>query len=444
MMKWDIHQGRRIRIRDRERHQMPTDSEIRTDNSVDRSGHRWGLGMLTRVLLVVAALGGTNIGVVGAFPKMNTSNRRQSLTITVRNGQRKRPWQGAQKKIEASLWQGFDRKRTRTQNTSLTRLNLFFNTRDGNGNIVKKGRNRQGKPSVEILKELGSAGSFFPKEFNVPGAKDVSLTLRHMTTNDLKVLVPMCIQEFGSGEFNGTSRSRSLLPRWVVDPKQIPDLWEGFSFEMLIYWTLKLKLMQGGNSRRPGRKQPKDPVMLVLCEKKHSETERILSWESNENDSTVVGMVELSLQPPDADRNPPALPLPLWVKVALAKHTTIDGSLQGWVTNLLISDSSRGKGYSKILMAAAEGIAKHRWGCSLVYLHADADFRSGKVPQSLYEGIGYDLVIGSTKKEKGGSNDDEDLNAKFSWMGVSGKELERFSAIRMVDGVALLCYAKKL
>ena len=111
----------------------------------------------------------------------------------------------------------------------------------------------------------------------------------------------------------------------------------------------------------------------------------------------------------------------------------------------MISDSSRGKGYSKILMAAAEGIAKHRWGCSSVWLHADADFRSGKVPQSLYEGIGYDLVIGSTRKQNKNKNEiDEDPSAKFAWMGVSGKELERFSAIRMIDGVALLCYAKKL
>ena len=178
--------------------------------------------------------------------------------------------------------------------------------------------------------------------------------------------------------------------------------------------------------------------------KKKIDSEVKLSWEPTEDDSAVVGMVELSLQPPDADRNPPALPLPLWVKAALAKHTTLDGSLQGWVTNLLISDESRGKGYSKILMAAAEGIAKHRWGCSSGYLHADADFRSGKVPQSLYEGLGYNLVIGSTKKGKGGGNDDEDPSAKFAWMGVSGKEMERFSAIRMVDGVALLCYAKKL
>ncbi len=411
---------RRIRIRDESLHE--DFSEIGST----RCGHRKrGLGSLSTILLVAVALGRTSVAT--AFPNKS----RHPLAVAVRTGQRKRPWQESREELEASLWQGFDRQRT---TSSTTRLNLFFNTRDENGNIVKK-KKRQGKPTAATLQELGSAEISFPKTVKVPNADDVTLTLRHMTNDDLKALVPMCIREFGSGEFNGTNRRRSLLPRWVADPRQIPDVWEGFSFEMLIYWTLKLKLMQGGNSRRPQQKQPRDPVMLVLCESKDS-----ISYPLQDE---VVGMVELSLQPPDADRNPPALPLPLWVKAALAKHTTMDGSLQGWVTNLLISDSSRGKGYSKILMAAAEGIAKHQWGCNTVWLHADADFRSGKVPQSLYEGIGYDLVIGSTRK-KPAESDTEDPSAKFAWMGVSGKELERFSAIRMIDGVALLCYAKKL
>lgn len=331
---------------------------------------------------------------------------------------------------------------------------MFFNKRDEEGNIIKKEKKtRVIKPSANTLNELRSAGNTFPKEITLSNNidDDVSLSLRYMTTEDLKSLVPMCIEEFGnlneSPHQKGSNKRRSLLPRWILDPKQIPDLWEGFSFEMLIYWTLKLKLMQGGNSRRSGLKQPKDPVMLVLCEEQDPDGDlrRLISWESDKTDenSKVVGMVELSLQPPDADRNPPAVPFPLWYKASLAERTTKDGSLQGWVTNLLIDNSCRGRGYSKILMAAAEGIAKHKWGCSSVYLHADADFRSGKVPQSLYEGLGYDLVIGSTKKNAEKPSE-EDYKAKFGWMGVSGKEMERFSAVRMVDGVALLCYCKQL
>ena len=179
--------------------------------------------------------------------------------------------------------------------------------------------------------------------------------------------------------------------------------------------------------------------MLVLCEQTKQRA-------PNQDDPRIVGMVELSLQPPDADRNPPAVPLPLWAKAALAKHTTMDGSLQGWVTNLLIGESSRGKGYSKILMAATEGIARHQWDCSAIYLHADADAVSGKVPQRLYEGLGYELVIGSTKKGAGVENGfgNEDGSVAPQWAGESRREQERFMAIRVVDEVCLLCYRKQL
>jgi hypothetical protein len=450
---------------------MSVSSETRTKNNANEGRpsrcheRRYrGLESLSRILLASVALRGTSIGVARAFSRMTTTSRRLPLAIAVRNGQRKRPWHGTQEETTEtnSLWQGFDRIRMKnpTTSASATRLHLFFNKRDEDGNLTKKEKTKRGKPTDEILNELRSAGISFPKDVKLDSssnnnANDVSLSLRYMTTDDLKALVPMCIQEFGSGQQNGitnanNNRRRALLPRWVLDPKQIPDLWEGFSFEMLIYWTLRLKLMQGGNNGHSNpNERVKDPVMMVLCEqKKQSDQQRsteppFLSWAPR-----VVGMVELSLQPPDADRNPPALPLPLWFKDTLAKQTTLVGSLQGWVTNLLICDSCRGRGYSKILMAAAEGIALHNWKCSSVYLHADADAQSGKVPQSLYEGLGYDLVIGSTKKAKGGSSDDEnnneDLSAKFGWMGVTGKEMERFSAIRMVDGVALLCYSKQL
>jgi len=69
----------------------------------------------------------------------------------------------------------------------------------------------------------------------------------------------------------------------------------------------------------------------------------------------VLGMVELSLQHPDADRNPLSLPLPQWVKSELARHT-LRGELQGWTTNLFIDPARRGFGYSKLLMSCTEGM----------------------------------------------------------------------------------------
>ena len=124
----------------------------------------------------------------------------------------------------------------------------------------------------------------------------------------------MCIREFGSKfsqqqldmKENGNTKRQAFLPRWILDPKQIPDFWDDFSFEMLIYWTLRLKLIQGGNSRRSIPKHPKDPVMLVLCEQNQDSQYNTKISTPVKNDTTnscIVGMIELSLQPPDADRN---------------------------------------------------------------------------------------------------------------------------------------------
>merc|ERR1740117_1528571 len=154
-------------------------------------------------------------------------------------------------------------------------------------------------------------------------------------------------------------------------------------------------------------------------------TEKAVAVEKNDqHEERIVGMVELSLQPPNADRNPPALPLPKWIKSELASLTQL-GSLQGWVTNLLIDSSCRGLGYSKVLMAATEGIAKHAWDCNYLFLHADADVTSGKIPQSLYNNLGYDLVKGSTLNSDGRSGNGNEqqqqqqqklsLEDEFAW-----------------------------
>ena len=402
-------------------------------------------------------MGGSSIDVAGAFPNTTGSTRSLTPAVTFRNGPRKRPFEGS-RQVESvntnnrlSQQQGFYRRRQKgTQVPSATRRFLFFNKRDEDGNIIKTTKPRRARPTVETLDELRSPGVSFPREVGLDNDDDadVRLSLRHMTEDDLKTLVPMCIEEFGTDyqlkQLNAAKRDRqrrSLLPRWIVNPKLIPNAWESFSFELLIYWTLRLKLMQGGNGGLRRRSSipnpsPHDPVMLVLCE----QAKRL-----SDDASRVVGMVELSLQPPDADRNPPALPLPLWVKAALARHTTMDGSLQGWVTNLLIGESCRGKGYSKILMAATEGIAQ-KWGCSSIYLHADADAISGRVPQRLYEGLGYEVVIGSTRKGSGDNSGVDGKDDGFSpqWAGGSRREQARFMAIRVVDEVCLLCYRKRI
>ncbi|KAL3906842.1 MAG: hypothetical protein SGILL_009114 [Bacillariaceae sp.] len=233
-----------------------------------------------------------------------------------------------------------------------------------------------------------------------------------MTPKDLPDLVPLCLNEYGDG-----TRANTNTFSWR-NLQDISAWWEQFSFQKIVTWTLQLKMK--ANFRNDGDKQSvQDPAMLVLTRRLPQQTKE-----------QVVGMVELSLQPPDLNRNPPAIPLPFFVKENLAKRTTLGKAqgLQGWITNLLIDPDFRGQKFSKVLMAATEGIAKS-WGCSYIFLHADADIRSGRIPQNLYESLGYKMVPSDAGNED------------YSWAGTG---LDLFSSIRIVDGVALVCFCREL
>ena len=56
-------------------------------------------------------------------------------------------------------------------------------------------------------------------------------------------------------------------------------------------------------------------------------------------------------------------------------------------------------------------------GCEFIYLQAHADYRSGKATQFLYKALGYEVVA--------------DDGAEYAWM------------IRMIEGVAMLCFNMK-
>jgi hypothetical protein len=61
-------------------------------------------------------------------------------------------------------------------------------------------------------------------------------------------------------------------------------------------------------------------------------------------------------------------------------------------------------------------------------LHVDADTNSGKIPQSLYLGLGYEPVI------------DPEASKKYNWMGP-----EMFQkGLYMVEGVPLLFLTKNI
>ena len=248
----------------------------------------------------------------------------------------------------------------------------------------------------------------FEEESNEVFPADDRMYVRLMKVEDIEKVMPMCIEEFGQGP------SMSLFDFPLYDVRKVSNWWDRVYFEPSVYLSLRSKINANLN---PGPKA-KDPSVMVLCRS---------SDPSNTGEEDVIGMVEVSLQAPEADKNPPPFPFPLWFKVIYCR---LKGSrLQGWVTNLLIDPRYRGLGYSKILMAATEGIARS-WDCNYIYLHADADYRSGKTAQKLYKRLGYEVVT--------------DSGPEYAWMMGDATENNPFSSIRMIEGVPLLCFCKRL
>jgi ribosomal protein S18 acetylase RimI-like enzyme len=255
----------------------------------------------------------------------------------------------------------------------------------------------------------------FPSNNDNANKKTTStLTIRCMTEDDFDTIVPMCITEFGTGP----TLSLTDFPWKDPTDRKLADWWDRIYFEPMVTMALKAKLL----SNKGRRLLPPfgDPTVLVLT--RHE----IIKDDKDDTivcpAPVVVGMVELGKQVPESTKNPPAFPIPTWCKQLYCRLTGMP--LEGWVTNLLIGKEHRGLGYSKILMAATEGIAKS-WNVGSIYLHADADRATGKVPQSLYEGLGYQVVVTD--------------NPQFEWMGGDFN-----SRIHIVEGVPLLFLRKRL
>lgn len=334
------------------------------------------------------------------------------------------------------------RSRERRHATPTTICHLFFRARED-----KKRKEAQAKIPASALEGLRRKDVSIPFQFPLVlppqgndnaavGATPKVVTIRYLTVEDLSAIVPLCVAEFGGGEmtfqdfvdFFPWDRSPADMKEYVV------DWWDNFILPSFVYWTFLWKIAAYNNSHG---ERPQDHALLVatLQQEKQPEivdfattateiTKQLSTITGNDNnDAVIVGMVELSRQPPEANRNPPAYPLPLWYKTAYCNMKQLP-PLNGWVTNLLVGPDFRGQGYSKLLMAATEGVARS-WGCNMIHLHCDANSIGGKVPQTLYKGLGYEMV--------------EDPNSPYAWMGS-----ELSTKIFMIQGVALLYFRKAL
>jgi GNAT superfamily N-acetyltransferase len=289
-----------------------------------------------------------------------------------------------------------------------SRHNLFFRSSDPSELAQQKVDKNNAIPS-NVYSDLSSANVTLPYEFETRASQSVPdsvrLSIRLLRENDLPQIINMCVAEYGS-EITLESLLESPTPNAIVDYLDV------LSLRALVDLTIRMKLADPTSTALPS-----DHAVLVACQ----------------SDGNIVGMVEVSRQPPIGDRNPPPIPIPLWFK-QLYSLAVGAGDTQGWCTNLLIAPPYRGRNYSKVLMAAVEGIARS-WQCESVHLHADADSVNGLVPQRLYINLGYEML--------------KDEKQDISWMGsLSGSMSEGpatlSSSVFVIEGVPLLYLQKQL
>jgi ribosomal protein S18 acetylase RimI-like enzyme len=236
--------------------------------------------------------------------------------------------------------------------------------------------------------------------------------IRPIEWDDVRAVTDMCVDEFGDKPDITNVFSLEFWTDWS----------DYFALRPLVDLSMRLKVI-GSSSRN---RIPEDHIVLIAC--LSSDKAR---GPSSRKQSNVIGMIELSRQPLQPERNPPPVPVPLVVKKLLFGE-----NLQGWITNLLVVPGYRGRGIAKALLAACEGIAR-RWTCRSISLHCDADLSAGRIPQQLYAKSGY-LPL----------QQDALMSTEFSWIAQVSETGRSASSLRtsvfVIDDVPLLYLQKTI
>jgi GNAT superfamily N-acetyltransferase len=268
------------------------------------------------------------------------------------------------------------------------------------------------------------------------------LIIRHLEDEDITSILPEIVREFGS-----------LAPPLTTMPEPGDDLSSKvenflFSLTVLIGLTQRVKRRKEGYSDAITARPDHNVICLVEqipigTDDDYDYNDRKVSYSGK-----IVGIAELSWQPPDPNSNAPPFVLPYYAKALISRFfvrnnggddataaTAAGGGgaavPRGYVSNVLVWKTRRGRGYGRVLMAACEGIAK-MWGCDDVSLHVDANENSGRVARALYRSLGYEGV-----PDRGASRSGM---AGYGWMGPSMAN----QGLYLVDGVPLLYLRKRL
>ena len=277
---------------------------------------------------------------------------------------------------------------------------------------------------------------------------DTRLIIRHLEDEDITSILPEIVREFGS--LIAPSPSTTTKPTEPGD--ELSSKVENFLFSLtvLIGLTQRVKRRKEGYSGSgPSRRPDHNVVCLVEriprgADDDGGDDDRDGHGRMSHTEQ-IVGIAELSWQPPDPNSNAPPFVLPYYAKALISRFFVRgnDGEKvggdsvvpKGYVSNVLVWKTRRGRGYGRVLMAACEGIA-NMWGCPDVSLHVDANEYSGGVARDLYKSLGYEGVPDGGS----GASSENGTAGGYGWMGPYLAN----QGLYLVDGVPLLYLRKRL
>jgi GNAT superfamily N-acetyltransferase len=302
--------------------------------------------------------------------------------------------------------------RRRTEIFRSSKLNLFNGPPSGSTSVLERTSQKNRIRSQEIPKGVLDSlenGAALPFDYTFEHS-NTKIRLKQLEKGEVSKAVGLCLKEYGSYPSKDVDENDPI----AKFTQSISEDFDNFLFSFVVL----LGLGQRVERREKGDSDPSAPQdHNVVC---------IYEVDEKTGQETMAGMAEVSLQPPDPARTSPPFVVPTNLKKLFSSFYGAPDP-KPYISNVLVTNDFRGKGYSRVLMACCEGLAK-KWDYNEVYLHVDADQRSGYPAQRLYRSLDYMPVI------------DEHYNKKFSWMGIDSVN----RGLYIVDGVALLFLKKEL
>jgi len=273
-------------------------------------------------------------------------------------------------------------------------------------------------PREAELTFTASSSSYRRDESSVPTRSAAKIISRELKLCDVPAVVNLCMEEYGP---RCTPKDSYAIQNRLWDHDSIMSLWDQWAFKTLVAEGFRQRIHRNDHS--------------IVC----------LESINDDNDNEILAVAEVSLQPPYHTAT--ALPQPYILKRVLAlwghfyrksflglslPFRINDSLLQPYISNVLVRENERGKGYGTWITTVAEMKARSM-GYSTVTLHVDANPSSAKVAQAMYSNLGYQPIFWTSPNVQPileGGGDMENV-------GVS-------SAVYFIEGIPLLYLYKNI